>query len=89
MKRAVFPCPHCGADVRAGAKVCKVCGSDAETGWQDEEEIVYQSLDIPDGWGPEPDGERRVGPGRLALWKLVAVVVALAMVAVALRVLWW
>lgn len=31
-----FVCPHCGADVLRGAKACKECGSDAETGWAPE-----------------------------------------------------
>lgn len=31
-----FVCPHCGADVLRGAKSCKECGSDAETGWAPE-----------------------------------------------------
>lgn len=52
-RRATFACPHCGAEVRAGSKACRECGSDAGTGWQDQEEIDYQSLEIPDGYGPD------------------------------------
>jgi len=47
-RRSTFPCPHCGADVRAGRPACPSCGSDASTGWQDPEELDYQSVDIPD-----------------------------------------
>ena len=54
-RREIFACPHCGADVPIGAKVCKECGSDAETGWHDEEEIQYQSLDLPTGYSDDPD----------------------------------
>lgn len=35
-KREFFTCPHCGADVPVGARVCRACGSDEETGWSDE-----------------------------------------------------
>lgn len=48
-----FECPNCGAEVRVGRRACRECGSDDLTGWQSPEEIDYQSLDIPDGWGPE------------------------------------
>lgn len=54
-KREFFECPNCGADVRVGAKVCRACGSDASTGWKSSEEIDYQSIDIPDGYGPEDE----------------------------------
>lgn len=50
-----FACPHCGEAVRQGAKVCRACGSDADTGWQSEEEIDYQSLDLPQGWSEDPE----------------------------------
>jgi hypothetical protein len=32
-EREYFHCPHCGASVPVGAKVCRECGSDEETGW--------------------------------------------------------
>lgn len=49
-RREIFACPHCGADVPVGARSCRECGSDAATGWLDEQEIDYQGVDLPDGY---------------------------------------
>lgn len=57
-RRELFSCPNCGADVAVGAKVCRECGSDASTGWKDEDEIDYASVDLPDGYR---DGDGRSG----------------------------
>jgi len=75
-----FECPNCGAMVASGAKACRECGSDARTGWQDGEELDYQSVDIPDGWGEEgpvqgPTRARRVGFAAI-VWLLVLALVA-------------
>ncbi|MFK7743028.1 MAG: hypothetical protein AB8H80_22130 [Planctomycetota bacterium] len=63
--RETFPCPHCGAEVVVGKSVCRSCGSDDFTGWQSSEEIDYQSIDIPDGLGPNdldgPSGTKQDG----------------------------
>ena len=80
--RETFPCPHCGADVAVGKRVCRECGSDADTGWQDDAEIDYQSVDIPDGYGPDDDSTQLSSRSR-PLWIVVAAIVA----AVALLVL--
>ena len=73
-----FECPHCGAAVVVGKRVCRECGSDASTGWQDEEVIGDQSLGSPDGYGPgESSFEGRCG-GRSWLVAAIAVVVAVA-----------
>lgn len=81
---ASFECPHCGASVREGAKVCRTCGSDADTGWQSAEELDYAAVDIPDGWGPDDGGPAaRRGPPRWVAF--TALVVALAMLAWVLR----
>ncbi|MCR9244168.1 MAG: hypothetical protein NXI31_03995 [bacterium] len=85
--REYFACPHCGADVLAGSKACKACGSDAETGWQDEAEIEYQSLEIPDGWGPENETALPTNAGKRWWVPVIAIVVALLLFALALRVL--
>ena len=58
MSRKTFECPNCGADVVVGKAVCRECGSDSSTGWQSSEEIDYQSIDIPDGYGPEDEAEK-------------------------------
>ena len=54
-RRETFECPNCGADVYVNAKVCRECGSDASTGWKSSEEIDYQSIEIPDGYGPDDE----------------------------------
>ena len=76
--RQTFECPHCGAQVRVGSKVCRECGSDDVTGWQSSEELDYQEIDIPDGYGPEQESlyaESR--PNRLFV--VAAVLVAIGM----------
>ncbi len=64
-------CPECGAEFPHGRLACPECGSDAETGWKNEGEIQYQSIEIPDAWPPEPPPQRRIP------WGLVAAVLAL------------
>ncbi|MBL8729747.1 MAG: hypothetical protein JNM25_15065 [Planctomycetes bacterium] len=79
-RRESFECPHCGADVPIGSPVCRECGSDADTGWQDGAEIDYRSIEIPDGYGPDEhaSGTTSTGPRR---WIVVtALVVAAALV---------
>jgi hypothetical protein len=39
-------CPHCGAELPAGARVCPECGSDETTGWS--EAASDQALGLPD-----------------------------------------
>jgi hypothetical protein len=43
-------CPNCGESFPAGRPACPHCGSDAEAGWQDGDEVEYQSLDVPDAF---------------------------------------
>ncbi len=82
-----FECPNCGAEVAANARACRECGSDANTGWKHGDELDYQSVEIPDGYGGEFDSK----PSRSALLSrravaVVALVVALALIlAVLLR----
>jgi hypothetical protein len=82
MARKTFECPNCGADVPVGKKGCRECGSDASTGWMDSEEIDYQSVDIPDGYGPEDEVKQGVGRTQLVaglLLLLIAGIVAVAL----------
>ncbi len=45
-------CPHCGAELKEGAKVCHNCGSDEETGWSDQ--CYLDGADwIHEEWEPE------------------------------------
>lgn len=88
-KRETFACPNCGEDVVVGAKACRACGSDADTGWKDDAEVDYERVDLPDGY-------RRDGGGsdlpaiRTPRW-IVAVALALALLlsALALGALAW
>ena len=64
-------CPECGAVFPRGRLACPECGSDAETGWKNEDEIQYQSVEIPDGWPPESQNGPKIP------WGLIAAVLAL------------
>jgi hypothetical protein len=82
MAHKTFECPNCGADVPVGKKGCRECGSDASTGWMDSEEIDYQSIDIPDGYGPTDEVKQGVGRTQLVavlLLLLLAGIVTLAL----------
>lgn len=88
--RETFECPNCGADVYVGAKVCRECGSDASTGWRSSEEVDYQSIDIPDGYGPDDDDDAGGVKGDFAflgkdMVRILALVLALVVVAWTLR----
>ena len=71
-------CPHCGASFPRGRLACPECGSDESTGWKSQEEIDYESVEIPDHWPEEP-----VRGGPLPRWLLLAAAVA-ALIAFAL-----
>ena len=76
-----FECPHCGTPVPRGRMACPECGSDAGTGWLDEEEVQVRSVDIPDHL-PADIGPRRMGP-----WTVL--VVGLLAGALVLGAVWW
>ncbi|MEC7726130.1 MAG: hypothetical protein VYD05_11485, partial [Planctomycetota bacterium] len=67
-------------------KVCRECGSDASTGWKSSDEIDYQSIEIPDGYGPD-DEEAGDATGDFAFLGRDSVRV-LALVLAALVVAW-
>jgi hypothetical protein len=52
-RRDLVSCPECGTEFPAGRLACPECGSDAQTGWKDEEEIQYQSVELPEKEGSE------------------------------------
>jgi hypothetical protein len=86
MSGSSVPCPHCGADVRQGARVCRECGSDAATGWLDEAEIDYQRVDLPSGYRDDAPGDD-LAPARLPAWAVVtAWLLAILLTGVALGV---
>lgn len=79
-RREIFECSHCGADVPVGSAACRECGSDAGTGWQSQEEIDYQSLDLPAGYATDDEGH----PGQVLTTRSrpwIAVVALLLVVA--------
>jgi hypothetical protein len=41
-------CPHCDARFPRGRSACPECGSDAETGWNEDALSGYTAADIPD-----------------------------------------
>lgn len=73
-RRPPVDCPHCGATFRAGRPACPECGSDDATGWREQDDLDYLSVEIPDGLGSEFDPPQR---GRQTLW-IVAALLALA-----------
>ena len=80
MSRKTFECPNCGADVVVGKVVCRECGSDSSTGWQSSEEIDYQSIDIPDGYGPEDEAEKAARSPTVVRVNKTATIVALLVI---------
>jgi hypothetical protein len=73
-------CPHFGATFPSGRPACPECGSDANTGWKEADEIDYQAVDLPEA-ADEPTRARH-GP---ALWILILAVVAFTIVAIGWR----
>ncbi len=83
-RREKFTCPNCGADVAVGAKACRECGSDAQTGWQSEADVDYASVDLPDGYRDDRDSSDAIPPSRRPLWfVLIALLVAFGILALA------
>ncbi len=79
-KDATVECPNCGESFSARRLACPECGSDANTGWKDADEIDYQAVDLPDDTSAPAPGRSR------AMWWLLAVmVVAFAIAAVTWR----
>jgi hypothetical protein len=87
-RRSSFVCPNCGADVVGGARACRECGSDARTGWQSGEEIDYQGVDIPDGYGGERDETPRAA-ARVRRYGATVVIVLLVLALAVGSVLRW
>jgi hypothetical protein len=40
-------CANCGATIPRGAKACPECGADERTGWRENEDSVYDGIDLP------------------------------------------
>jgi len=74
-------CPHCGADVPAGAKACPACGADEKTGWSEEAHVG--GLNLPDEefdydeFVDREFGKKKVLPHGISwFWWAVAIVLA-------------
>ena len=87
-----FVCPHCGAEVRAGARSCPECGSDDQTGWAEDANAA--GVDLPTGYGgdDEFDYDEFVqrefgGPSRLSPRRLMALAMAIVLAVVVLFML--
>lgn len=43
---ATVECGYCGESFRAGRPSCPHCGSDAQTGWKDDDAIEAESVEL-------------------------------------------
>lgn len=74
--RPTLICPNCGASFPKGRLACPECGSDENTGWKSQEDIDYESVDIPDVWGEEKPA--RNGPIPQKVIVVVALITVIA-----------
>jgi hypothetical protein len=90
-------CPVCGERVPPQAQACPECGACHESGWKEDAE-VYDGVDFLDEGVDEGGGKVRWGksPGMHPFWRVIAIVVVLALfwwllrtVFVAGRAPWW
>lgn len=75
-------CPHCGAELPAGARACPACGSDETTGWSDrayeerlglpDDEFNYDEFVREEFGGPKP-----ARPGLQWIWWAAAILLLL------------
>ncbi|MHC4512630.1 MAG: hypothetical protein ACYTGW_05670 [Planctomycetota bacterium] len=79
--RNLIGCPECGTEFPAGRLACPECGSDAETGWKDEEEVQYQSVDLPDEEWSSQDKPKGLY-GRYLLLALILAILGILIFAV-------
>lgn len=86
-RRELFACPHCGADVAVGSKVCRECGSEPDTGWLDDDAVQASSVDLPDGYR----GDAGDGPlvDRRPRWVSITTLLLLAVIVAAIALRFW
>lgn len=81
-------CPHCGAELKDGAKFCPHCGSDETTGWADGAEFANEELPdydeiVENEFGDDPNSpyaKKKSGFGGF-VGTIAAIIVALAFIA--------
>lgn len=81
-------CPHCGAELKDGAKFCPHCGSDETTGWAEGAEFADEELPdydeiVENEFGDDPKSPYARKKKRFGgiIGTIVAIIVALAFVA--------
>ncbi len=74
-------CANCGTAIPRKAKACPECGADERTGWRENEDTLYDGLDLPESAYTDdsssaapPRRARRDGPP----WYWIAVGLLLA-----------
>lgn len=77
-------CPHCGAELKPGAKFCPHCGSDETTGWAEGAEFADEELPdydeiVENEFGVDANGNKI--NKRSPIFVVAAVIVALAFIA--------
>ena len=74
-----FVCPHCGQEVKQGARSCPHCGSDKDTGWSDDAETTdtysFNEEDYQDAVAREFGSARRQFTARQVLTAVVVLLV--------------
>ncbi|MDP6930964.1 MAG: hypothetical protein QF412_14795 [Planctomycetota bacterium] len=73
-------CPHCGSRFKASRPACPDCGSDANTGWRDPEDLDYLSVELPDDLHDPTLGGKGLGwPARILITLMIAAMIALVL----------
>lgn len=77
-------CPHCGAELKKGAKFCPHCGSDETTGWAEGAEFADEELPdydeiVENEFGVDANGKKVRKQSSFVV--IAAIIVALAFIA--------
>jgi hypothetical protein len=90
-RRTPEVCPVCGENVPRGAEACPECGACHESGWK-EDAHIYDGVDFLEEGETDDSGRvrwsREDGPRMHPFWRLVAIIVVVALSIGLLRWLW-